>query len=719
MAHVNLRRQTASNACGPVCLQMVAEYRGRLITLDDAVRACRPGPNGASLAQLAEAAEHFGFRALMARLPINQLARVDFPCIAFSENSHFVVIEHVSRTSVRVADPFRGRITYSISDFAQQWTQEGNEGVLLLLEPVREFKPTEKLAVPGAGFFIGYVSGRHWQIAQVLTSIVLGSVLQLLIAYTTRTLVDVAIHFRNMHFVYVVLAAQLMMFVTRLLNDFFRGWIMVHVSAGTNISLLADFLRTLLRLPFANFERRPVGDVLQRFADHSRIQSFLTSGLAVSVSAFGNLLIFGVALFLLNAYVALIFSAASLLLATWIYAFSGRRRELDNRLFAQTSITQTTLVEILGGSRDVRLSTSERIKREQWEKLQAKQFNLRLASLKLNQWLQGGALGLNEFKNIVISCVAASQVIAGNMTLGTMLAIAYMVGALNGPIDQIVSFFQTGQDAKISAERIGEIHSMPADDAENARLPVPSNLDIHLAQVSFRYDPRSADVLRSVSLDIPQGTRLAIVGTSGSGKTTLVKLLLKLYQPGSGSIEVGSTSLRDLDAAEWRTTCGVVMQDGFIFSDTLAANIILGCSFVDETRLRKVIEDAVLGDLVARLPRGAETVIGQYGHALSAGERQRVLIARALYKDPAIVILDEATSSLDGATERQLVDNLGRALSGKTVLTIAHRLSTLMMADRIAVLENGILTECGAHADLVSAKGGYYKLIRNQLEIAT
>ena len=719
MAHVDLRFQTVSNACGPVCLQMVAEYYGRPISLEEAMRECHPAPQGASLAQIAEAAERLGFRALVARLPFRQLMRVNLPCIAFSERSHFIVIEKVRRKSVRVADPFRGRITYSIPEFVEQWASESDEGVVLLLEPSREFKPTPKRTAPGAGFFIGYVSGRRWQIAQALISVFLGSALQLLIAYTTRALVDFAIHFKSMRFVFIVLAAQLTMFVTRMLNDFFRGWIMVHMSAGTNISLLADFLKTLMRVPFASFERRPVGDILQRFGDHSRIHSFLTASLVGSIAAIGNLLIFGIALFLLNRDVALIFFAASLLLAVWIYSFSRRRRELDNRVFRQASLAQTVLVQILGGMRDVRLSTSERVRRESWEKLQARQFHLSLSSLKLNQWLQGGALGLNELKNIVISCVAASEVIAGNMSLGTMLAIAYMVGALNGPIDQIVSFFQAAQDARISADRIGEIHATPADAAETGYLPVPPNRDIRLDRVSFQYEPEGPDVLQSVSLDIPAGTRLAIVGASGSGKTTLIKLMMKLYRSTAGSIEVGGTLLRDIQAAEWRRICGVVMQDGYIFSDTLAANITLGSDAVDGDRLREVVDDAVLGDLIDRLPHGLDSLVGQYGCALSAGERQRVLIARALYKDPQIVILDEATSSLDGATESRIVENLNRRLAGRTVLTIAHRLSTVLMADRIAVLDGGVLVEHGTHADLVSARRGYYHLIRNQLEIAT
>jgi ATP-binding cassette subfamily B protein len=695
---------------------MTAEHYGRTISLEEAIEACAPGPDGSSLAQIAEAAEHFGFRTLIARIAFRHLLRVKLPCIAYWQNSHFIVIEKVSRRSVRIVDPLHGRLVYSIREFLAGWAEK-DEGVVLVLEAAREFAPTTDNSATGLRFFLTYLSGRWGQVIQVLISIILGGVIQLAIAYTARALVDVAIQFRSMNFVFVVLGAQLAMFVTRVFNDFMRGWMLVHLSAGTNFSILADFLKKVMCLPFATFERRPVGDFLQRVGDNSRIQSFLTSTTVSAAASVGNLVIFGGALFLLNREVALVFLIASVLLAGWLFLYVPKRRALDNLRFEQSAKLQTSLVQILNGARDIRLSTAERAKREEWENLQTKQFQLNLASLTMSQWLQGGAQGISQLRNILISCISAAEVVQGHMTLGTMLALAYMVGSLSGPVDQIVSLFQATQDAKISACRVAEIHSSPTEMATKG-VPVPSEKHIALDGVSFRYDANTRDVLQSLNLEIPYGTRLAIVGPSGGGKTTLMKLLTKLYEPTTGEITIGGTALSTIDTTAWRRCCHVVPQDGFIFSDTLSANIALGSDNVDEERMRHIIDVAVLGEVVRRLPEGVHSKIGQYGSELSAGERQRVLVARALYSLPDVIILDEATSALDGGVERELLANLDRELVATTVITIAHRLSTVVKADNIAVLDAGLIVEYGRHADLVSSRRGYYDLVRNQLEIA-
>ncbi|HEY2324896.1 MAG TPA: peptidase domain-containing ABC transporter, partial [Thermoanaerobaculia bacterium] len=671
---------------------MASEYYGRSMSIRDAIRACAPGRKGTSLAQLAEVAEKFGFRTLMARLPIRHLNRVKLPGIAYWKNSHFVVIEEVSRKEVQVVDPNIGRLTYSVQEFADGWSLEGDEGIVLLLEPAQEFKPSETNTTTGLRFFLAYVSGSWSQIAQVLTSILLGSGLQLAIAYTTRALVDVAIQQRSMSFVYVVLMAQLTMFATRAFNDFLRSWIVVHLSAATNVSILADFLKKLMRVPFVAFEARTVGDILQRVGDNSRIQSFLTSTTVNGIAAVGNLVVYGIALLLLNRPIALVFLFTSALLGIWSYIFIPKRRILDNQRFEQSSKLQTSLVQILGGNRDIRLATAERTKREEWEKLQSRQFRLNLAGLSLGQWQQGGGMAIGQLRSILVSCISAAAVVHGHMTLGTMLALAYMVGAVSGPVDQIVSLFQSAQDAKISADRVAEIHALPSD-LGAVGAPVPSDLSISLQGLFFKYRTDSPTVLRGLNLDIPQGTRLAIVGPSGSGKTTLMKLLTKLYAPTMGEITVGGVSLDEIDTTEWRQRGGVVPQDGFIFSDTLAANVALGFDDVDPERLRHAIETAVLTEVVARLPDGIHSKIGQYGSDLSAGERQRVLIARAIYKQPEVLIFDEATSALDGEIERTVLNNLDRELHGRTVITIAHRLSTVMSADRIALLDHGQIVE--------------------------
>jgi ATP-binding cassette subfamily B protein len=722
MPRVPLGFQAAVNDCGPACLQMIAGHFGRQVALEEIVALCPPARRGTSLAQLADTAERLGLRGLVARIAFENLRRVNLPCVAHLHGAHFVVVEKVTARRVRIADPARGRHSMTGEEFVEAWgVGEGGAGAVLLLEPSHDFAPTRHGGLADVQFFWRYLKTNNAQMAQVIVSIGIGSAMQLLIAFLTRSLVDVGIAARSLHFVYLILAAQLAMFAARVLNDFLRGWILLHVGARTNLSILSDFLKKLLRVSSAYIERKPVGDLLQRIGDHGRVQSFLTSSSISAISAVGNLVVFGLALAFFSLRVTAIFVIATAVLGTWMFTFAGKRRQLDQRRFRQSSETQTTLVQMIAGMRDVRLGTCEREKRQEWERLQAKQFQLSLAGLALTQHMQGGAMAINELRNILISAIAATEVIHGQMSLGTMLAISYMIGNLNAPVDQLIGLFQSGQDAKISVERIAEVHAA-AEDAPPPPVRVaelPENLTLSIDAVTFRYPASAGDVLKSVTLDVPHGSRLAIVGPSGSGKTTMVKLLVRLYDPVEGEILVGGVPLRNIDATEWRRRCGVVMQDGYIFSDTLARNIALGAELFDFDLLRDVCRLARLDKLVRDLPEGITTRIGANGHELSAGERQRVLIARALYKRPDVFIFDEATSALDGANERELLHNLDRALAGKTVITVAHRLSTVVGADRIVVLQDGRLAEHGTHAELVSSKSVYFDLIRNQLELGS
>lgn len=696
---------------------MVAAHFGRHVELEDIVALCRPTRRGSSLAQLAEAAEALRMRALVARIPFPYLRRVRMPCIAHWGGTHYVVVEHATRRRVRIVDPLRGRVSVSAGEFVRQWARgDRNDGPLLLLEPSHEFVRSGRGGLRDIIFFWRYLAEHRAQLVQVLASVGVGSALQLVIAFLTRSLVDVGIASRSMRFIYVILLSQLAIFVARVMNDFLRGWVLLHIAARTNISILADFLKKLMRVPAAYLERKPVGDLLQRIADHGRVQSFLTSNSIAAVGALGNLVVFGLALALFSLPITAIFVGATALLGVWMVAFASRRRELDQRRFRQASASQSSLVQMLAGMRDIRLATCERQSRIAWEELQASQFRINLASLALNQYLQGGALAINELKNILISFLAAGEVIHGQMSLGTMLAISYMIGNLNGPVDQLVGLFQAGQDAKISVERIAEVHE--AEEPPGVRTtPPPAVPDIDINAISFRYPASQSVVLRAISLQIPHGSRLAIVGPSGSGKTTLVKLLVGLYEPTAGSITVGKVGLSSIDLTEWRQRCGVVQQDGYIFSDTLAGNIALGQQAFDAARMQHVCKVARLEALYQRLPDGFQTKIGPTGLELSAGERQRVLIARALYKDPDVFIFDESTSALDGANEREILRNLESELAGKTVITVAHRLSTVAGADRIIVLQEGVITEEGSHNALVSSRSAYYELIRNQLEL--
>jgi ATP-binding cassette subfamily B protein len=671
------------------------------------------------MTSIAEAAERFGFRTLIARIGVRHLNRIPLPCIAHWNKSHYVVIEDVTWRRVRVADPLNGRRTLTRSEFVSQWAGGSPEGAILVIEPANARRDDAAPRHTGLSRFLPYLSGKRLQIFQVLVSILLGSVIQLMVAFTTRALVDVAIQLRSVQFVYIVVAAQLAMFLARSFNEFLRSWMTTHISASTNFAMIADFIKTIMSVPFQSFERKPIGDTLQRIGDNSRIQSFLTSSVVSGAASAGNFVIFGVALLLLNTTIAAVFMGTSMLLAIWMAVYVPKRKRLDNLRFEQSSRSQTTLVQLLSGARDIRLAAAERSKREQWEKLQAKQFELGLMGLTLNQQMQGGAMAINQLRNLVISCLAATEVIQGNMTLGTMFAITYMVGALGGPIDQMVGLFQAAQDAKISADRVSAIHAdFVATPQPGDGVGEPRGNDIEIAGLSFRYDAGHRNVLESLDLQIPSGSHLAIVGPSGSGKTTLLKLMTKLYAPTAGEIRVGGVPLAQIETHAWLQRCGVVSQDGFLFSDSLAANIALGFDEIDWDRLWHVAEVALLGNVVGRLPDGLETLVGQYGHDLSAGERQRVLIARALYRTPDVIMFDEATSALDGGIERELLSNLQRELKGRTVITIAHRLSTVKSADRVAMIDRGVIVESGNHSDLVSARSGYYDLVRNQIEVA-
>lgn len=717
MPRIPVRFQSASNDCGPACLAMIAAHFRRSVTTEEVARLCRLTRRGASLAQLADAAEQLGLRSLVARLPFQHLRRVTLPCVAHWRGKHFVVVERVTRRSVRIVDPMQGRLTLPAAEFIRQWAGDGrDEGAMLLVEPSHQFVRSGRGGLADLRFFWRYLRDHRMLLTQVLLSILVSSGLQLLIAFLARSLVDIGIASRNMGFIYLILGSQLVMFGARALNEFLRGWITLHIAARTNLSVLADFLKKLMRTSAGYFERKPVGDLLQRIGDHGRVQSFLTSSTITAVGATANLLFFGAALALFSLPITGVFAVATAALVGWMITFAGKRRQLDQDRFRQSATSQTALVQLIGGMRDIRLATCEREKRVAWEDLQARQFHINLSSLRLNQHMQGGAMAINELKNILISFIAAGEVIHGQMTLGTMLALSYMIGNLNGPVDQLVGLFQSGQDAKISVERIAEVHDA-AEVEQTGTLPVPAALDLDIENVTFRYPGTHTDVLREISLSIPRGSRTAIVGPSGSGKTTLVKLLVRLYEPTEGAITVGGVGLSSIEMNDWRQRIGVVMQDGYIFSDTFARNIALGQQVIDDDRMRRVCRIARLDDLWPRLAEAFSTRIGANGHELSAGERQRVLIARALYKQPDIFIFDEATSALDGANEGVLLQNLEEELEGKTVITVAHRLSTVVSADRIVVLQDGRLAEDGTHADLVSSRRTYYQLIRNQLEL--
>jgi ATP-binding cassette subfamily B protein len=685
---------------------------------------------------ISEAAEHIGFRTMGVAITFEQLkTEAPLPAIVHWRQNHFVVVYKISGSSpfrrgggevIHVADPGEGLLKYTKEEFLQAWQSSKKDGedkgIALLLEPTPNFYTAEdeKKDKTSFRFLFEYLRPSKKFIAQLVFGLITGSLLQLIFPFLTQAVVDFGIANQNLAFVYLVLAAQLMLIGSRMAVDFIRGWILLHISTRIDIALISDFLIKLMKLPIRFFDTKMTGDLLQRIGDHTRIQNFLTNTSLSILFSFVNLIIFMIVLSIYSVKILTVFVIGSILYGFWIYFFMKRRRELDYKRFNQMSDNQSNVIQLITGMQEIKLNNCERQKRWEWERIQAKLFKINIKSLALDQYQQVGSLFINETKNIIISFLAAASVIDGSMTLGMMLAVQYIIGQLNSPIEQMITFMRSAQDAKISLERLGEIHSKDDEEFidEGKINDLPANRDLKITDLSFSYSGRNDDfVLEHINLTIPEKKITAIVGTSGSGKTTLLKLLLGFYPPNKGEITLGETRLENFNSRMWREKCGTVMQDGFIFSDTIANNISLGDDKPDKTKLAHAVNVANIKDFIESLPLAYNTKIGQEGSGISQGQRQRILIARAVYKNPEFIFFDEATNALDANNEKVIMENLNMFFEGKTAVVVAHRLSTVKNADKIVVLEKGKLIEEGTHAELTAKRGAYYELVKNQLEL--
>ena len=775
--------------CGPTCLRMVAKHYGRLFTLQSLRDKTQIAKDGVSMLGIAEAAETIGFRSMGVRVSFEKLVQeAPLPCIVHWNQNHFVVVHAIKnagpnwmstirggrkpatetdtlsrslgrlsafadeadivipsralepsssasrptkRGTVYVADPAKGLITYTTEEFCEGWLSAKNEreseGIILLLEPTPAFY--EQDDEPTTAYSFERVFSYFWQhkrlLAQLMLGLAVGSGLQLLFPFLTQSVVDIGVNTQNLSFIYLVLGAQLMLMLGRLSIEFIQSWLLLHVSTRVNLSILSDFLIKLMRLPLSYFDTKQFGDIMQRIGDHHRIESFVT-GQALSLPfALVSMVMLSVVLALYNLPIFGIYVAASLLYAGWIVLFLRQRRKLDMKRFEVSAKNQSALVQLIQGMQEIKLAGAERHNRWAWERLQVRLFRLQMKSLALGQYQQLGAFIINDGKNILITFLAAQAVINGQLTLGAMLAMQQIVGQLNGPVSQFIGLSQSLQDAKISLERLNEIHTLQDEEPADRQLTatVPKVAGLHLRNVTFQYPGAGNEpVLENIDLSILSGKTTAIVGMSGSGKTTLLKLLLRFYEPGKGDIRLGSTpldgiGLRNVSHSHWRSQCGVVMQDGFLFSDTIARNIAVGVERIDAERLDQAVRVANLQTFVDSLPSGLHTKIGAEGSGISQGQRQRILIARAVYKDPQYIFFDEATNALDATNEAVIMRNLTEFFAGRTVVVVAHRLSTVCHADQIVVLDKGILTETGTHAELVANRGDYWRLVKNQLEL--
>lgn len=713
--------------CGPTSLKMIAAYYGQHYSLDYLRAQSHLSRTGVSLKGITKAAETIGFRAISVKIPFHRrdverlgLEDAPLPCIVHWEQNHFVVVYNINKKYVWIADPAKGKRKLSHQQFRANWESDGQEGIALLLETNPDFfeHEGEEVEKKGFMFLFRYLLPYKKLLLQLVVGLLLGSLFQLVFPFLTQSIVDVGIQNQNIGFIQLILLAQLFVFVGQTSVGLSQSWILLHISTRINVSLIADFLIKLMKLPIGFFDTKMVGDLLQRINDHTRIEAFLTGSTLNILFSIINLLVFGVILLLYNASIFLIFIAASIIYFLWILIFLNKRKEVDYQHFHEQSNNQNALIELIHGMQEIKLQNSEYKHRRTWTNIQARLFQANIRSLAISQYQDTGASAINRLKDIVISFLAATAVVEGKMTLGMMMAVQYIVGQLNAPLTQMVGFIRTAQDAKISLERLNEIHSKENETTEDIKVDsLPNNTDLALDQVNFRYNELEDDVLKDINLTIPAGKVTAIVGTSGSGKTTLVKLLLGFYTPRKGQIKLGNTLLQNIDKSFWRARCGAVMQDGYIFSNTIAQNIAESDDVVNKARLLKAVKIANIQEFVEGLPLSYNTNIGATGNGISQGQRQRLLIARAVYKNPDFLFFDEATNALDSKNERIIVENLNHFFAGKTVVTIAHRLSTVKNADQIVVLEKGRIQEIGTHQQLVAAQGLYFRLIKDQLEL--
>lgn len=708
--------------CGPTCLRMIAKHYGKNFTLQRLRDTAGINREGVSLLGISEAAEKIGFRTMGSRLTIEQLKDLSLPAILHWNQNHFVVLYRIKNGNYYIADPGSGLTIYSEGELRRRWVSSQDFGIALILSPTPAFHQLEGDSKETLSwtYLLKYLYQYKQLVIQLCVGLGVGSLLQLIIPFITQSVVDIGINTRNLNFIYIILIAQTMLFLGRMSVDFIRAWILLHVSTRINISILTDFLIKLMKLPMSFFDTKMTGDIMQRMSDQKRIESFLTGSTLNIIFSMFNLLIFTAVLAYYNVNIFFIFLLSSVLYSIWVVSFLKKRRDLDIKRFDISSKNQSSVVQLIGGMQEIKLNNCEQQKRWEWEHLQAGLFRFSIKSLSLNQIQQTGAFFINEGKNIVITFLVAKAVIDGQLTLGGMMAIQYIVGQVNSPIEQLLGFIQQLQDAKLSLERLNEIHQLEDEEPMGKGFlnELPFQKNISLNKLTFTYPGAGNEpVLKEIDLHIPEGKTTAIVGMSGSGKTTILKLLLRFYNAQKGDIKVGNTYLDQIGYRYWRGQCGIVMQDGFIFSDTIAKNIAVADEYPNMNKLRHAIDVANIGDLIDSLPLGLSTKIGAEGNGISQGQKQRILIARAVYKDPQYIFFDEATNALDANNEMVIMNNLESFFKGRTVVVVAHRLSTVRNADNIVVLEKGLIIEQGSHNELTQRRGEYYHLVKNQLEL--
>lgn len=720
-------RQLDSMQCGVACLSMICNHYGKNISVRTLSTICFASNEGVSLKGLSEAATLLGFNTYSCRVNISDLSESNIPCILHWNQKHFVVLYKIKNNHYYIADPGRGEIIYSEEEFKKYWIStivDGKDmGIALFLNPEPTFyqKIEDETNTPRSfSFLFSYVKQYRKYFGQIVLGLLVGCVLQLIFPFLTQAIVDIGITHKSINFIWLILLGQIMLTFSRSIIDFIRRWLLLHISMRINISFVSDFFIKLLKLPMSFFDTKLMGDLLQRISDHSRVENFLTKELLSITFSILSFIIFGIVLCVYDKLIFCVFLLGSLIYGAWLMVFIKRRRVLDYEIFDKQAKNNNYTYQFITSMQEIKLQDCEQRRRWEWEDVQTELFEVQMKGLKLQQTQEAGSIFINEVKNIVITVLSATAVINGEMTLGIMLAVQYIIGQLNSPVEQLMSFIYTIQDVKIGLERINEVHLNDNEENSNRRIATLNKDDysITISDVAFKYNPHALkNTIENINFNIPRGKVTAIVGASGSGKTTLIKLMLGYYPVRNGNIKIGESDISEINLKWWRRQCGVVMQDGVIFSESIARNIAIDDGEIDKERLVKAAEIANIHDYIMGLPLKYNTKIGRDGVGLSQGQKQRILIARAVYKNPQFIFLDEATNALDAKNERAIVENLNEFYKGRTVVVVAHRLSTVKNADQIVVLDAGRVVEVGDHNTLIAKQGTYYNLVKNQLEL--
>lgn len=735
MGKFPILRQHDAMDCGPTCLAMICAYYGKNFDIKYLHELCYISNEGVSLYGISIAAEKVGFRTIGAQITIDELvSEMPLPCVLHWNQNHFVVLYKIRKSKngnrYYISNPAGGiRLDFNDREFIKCWLngsnlQGDNIGAALSLQPTSAFYESAEEITPKKqrrtlNFLLSYLTPYRRAIYAVVLAVALGTGMQFILPFLTQRIVDVGIRGKDINIILLILLGQLVLECGYAITGFIRSWFLLKIGMRVNISLISDYLAKLMKLSISFFDTKLTGDIMQRINDHSRIQNFLTNASLDTLFSVVSIVVFGVIILIYNWLIAVVFFVGSILYIVWVWKFMKRRELLDHKMFALNSTNQSNIIQLITGMQEIKLNACEQQKRWEWEYTQRGIYRLSIKSLKLSQYQQSGGMFINQLKNLVITAIVAVFVVNGKLTFGMMLSIQYIVGMLNSPVDQLISFMRQYQDAKLSLARLQDIYTEQNED-DGTKNPIVniSNGDIVIHNLQYRYDKLSKDpILRNINLRVPKDKTTAIVGLSGSGKTTLLKMILGFYPPDNGYITINDVDLGTINKREWRKKCGIVMQEGYIFSDTIAKNIAPSTDNYDKRLIVKAAQMANITDFIDDLPLGYKTKIGNEGHGLSLGQKQRILIARAIFKNPEYIFLDEATNSLDANNEHQIMNNLNHFIKGRTAIIIAHRLSTVKNADNIIVLANGSMEEEGTHEELIAKRGTYYRLVKDQLDV--